>query len=508
MNKAVAFDDMQALLRFGHGRLTESRFLLLQINQIKAAGRWLSNTTFSSAESISPLPKTAQQIAFTAEGLSKLGLPESTLSQFSEEYLVGMSGDESRSRRLGDIDNNDPEKWHWGHHNRDDIHVLLMLYAQEGEIDSLHKQLNTDDFQAGFSLVHPLPTSALSKHEPFGFADGISQPAIDWEQKQRTDVHARETYSNLLAPGEIVLGYPNEYGLLTRRPLIDRKDVNPTSTLPCALDQPEKFDFGINGSYLVLRELKQDVHRFWRFMHEKTDEQTDEAIALATRMVGRHRDGTPLVPPAERNIPGVSRTKMKNHFNFDNDPTGLQCPVSSHVRRSNPRTGDFPPGSDSALTRLFRMLGFKRKSEYEDLIASSRFHRLLRRGRVYGGDIIDPATAAKTIQAPETEQGLHFICLVSNILRQFEFVQGAWSVSSSFAGLHGQRDPLTSHRHALIDGTKTDSFSTASDSGPQQRTQGLPMFVNVRGGAYFFLPGLRAIRFLGEKSRSVPETTA
>ena len=30
----------------------------------------------------------------------------------------------------------------------------------------------------------------------------------------------------------------------------------------------------------------------------------------------------------------------------------------------------------------------------------------------------------------------------------------------------------------------------------RQRVTGLPPFVTVKGGAYFFLPGLRALRFL------------
>lgn len=499
---AVAFDDMQALLRFGHGGLSDSRFLLLNITDAKAAGRWLENTSFSSAKSVSPLPDTAVQIAFTAQGLTVLGLPQTTLSQFSDEYLAGMNTDQSRSRRLGDIDSNAPQHWTWGHHDCNAIHILLMLYAEADQVESLYERLNTEDFQSGFSVMHHLPTSPLSRHEPFGFVDGISQPAIDWKQTQRTDIHAREAYSNLLAAGEIVLGYPNEYGQLTRRPLVDRKDTATTPILPAASDNPEKYDFGINGSYLVLRQLQQDVQGFWKYMHAQTDGQTDEAITLATHMVGRRMDGAPLISPTVRKIPGIEQMMANNHFDFDADPAGFQCPVSSHIRRSNPRTGDFPPDSSSRLTRFLRMLGFKRKSDYEDLIASSRFHRLLRRGRVYGGQIMDPASAANATKPLDNEQGLQFICLGSNIRRQFEFVQGAWSVSSSFAGLHGQRDPLISHRRSLINDTATDSFSKASHLGHQRRSEKLPVFVNVRGGAYFFLPGLRAIRFLGERSSS------
>jgi hypothetical protein len=33
-------------------------------------------------------------------------------------------------------------------------------------------------------------------------------------------------------------------------------------------------------------------------------------------------------------------------------------------------------------------------------------------------------------------------------------------------------------------------------NGPARRITGLPQFVTVKGGAYFFLPGLRALRYL------------
>jgi hypothetical protein len=41
---------------------------------------------------------------------------------------------------------------------------------------------------------------------------------------------------------------------------------------------------------------------------------------------------------------------------------------------------------------------------------------------------------------------------------------------------------------------------TSNFTSPRKRiaaaSQGLPQFVTVRGGAYFFLPGIRAIRYI------------
>ena len=486
------FDDMQALVRFGHGHLKESRFLLLSIKDKHHAGLWLQNSPVSSAARQKVRPKTALQIAFTPAGLAKLGLAKEVLSQFSDEFLVGVSGDENRSRRLGDTDNSAPDRWLWGNHDIDKLHVLLLMYANADTMDEFFDQVTERHFNSAFSILHTLPTDSLQSTEPFGFVDGISQPEIDWQQEQATDLHARDAYSNLLASGEIVLGYGNEYGQLTRRPLIDASRDTHSNTLPVDRRDPGLRDFGINGSYLVLRQLKQDVSTFWKFMNSQGNQEAHKAEELAALMVGRQRDGDPLVSTARQNIPGIRPADRRNHFDFDSDPEGQRCPLGSHIRRSNPRTGDFPPGVDTLWKRLVRLLGFHRKGEYEDLVASSRYHRVLRRGRTYGRD------ALGEYGDDSREAGLQFICLGSNILRQFEFVQSAWSISSSFAGTREQRDPLTGSRVPRVNGTPTDLFMQADARGAQTKTYVLPEFVTVRGGGYFFMPGLRAIRYLAQ----------
>ncbi len=108
------FDDLQALVRFGHGKLTDSCFMLLDIIDVNAAKQWLGRAPVSSAVITSPPPDTALQIAFSAQGLRALGLKESVIDGFSDEFITGMANDESRSRRLGDIGDNAPEHWEWG----------------------------------------------------------------------------------------------------------------------------------------------------------------------------------------------------------------------------------------------------------------------------------------------------------------------------------------------------------------------------------------------------------
>jgi hypothetical protein len=92
-----------------------------------------------------------------------------------------------------------------------------------------------------------LGTSNLDGDEPFGFADGISQPQIDWDQQRQMPCTQLE-YTNIVALGEFLLGYRNEYGKITDRPLLD-PDATNAELLP-AVDAPDKKDLGRNGRIL------------------------------------------------------------------------------------------------------------------------------------------------------------------------------------------------------------------------------------------------------------------
>jgi deferrochelatase/peroxidase EfeB len=182
-----------------------------------------------------------------------------------------------------------------------------------------------------------------------------------------------------------------------------------------------------------------------------------------------------------------------NAFTYRSDPDGRRCPLGAHVRRSNPRNADLPPGAPGFLSWAKRTLGFDADALAHDLVASTRFHRLLRRGREYG-PAVSPEQALAG--AGGAEPGLHFICLNANIARQFEFVQNAWAMGTHFDGLPDESDPLLGTRLPGADGVPTDGFSVPRGDGPDERLAGLPQFVTVLGGAYFFLPGIRALRFL------------
>lgn len=483
-------DDIQALLWSGFNALPAATFLLLRIRDQATARAWLREAPVTTIGHLNAHQAMALQIALSANGLVKLGVAEPVIGGFAPEFLSGMATDEARSRRLGDVDANAPANWRWGGQGEPD--VLLLLYAEAGRLEAWAGSIAAAIKQNGFDVIQQLPTDDMGGKEPFGFVDGVSQPQIDWSGERKPGTNADLDYGNLIVRGEFMLGYQNEYGQYSDRPLLPDALG---AALPSAEDQPGLRDLGRNGSYLVLRELHQDVRGFWRFMAVQAD--AGRAEALAERMIGRHLSGNPLMPLQNAPIRGVGRDAAdiaNNQFTYDADAEGARCPLGAHVRRANPRTSDIPGGQAGLIGRLIRTLGIGRPDLRGDLVASSRFHRIVRRGREFGTWV--PPDSAMQPDCPDPRSGLHFICLNANISRQFEFVQNAWLSSTKFNGTAGESDPVTGNRLPLRSGRATDSFSLPQANGVAQRLQPVPPFVTVRGGGYFFLPGVRALRFL------------
>jgi deferrochelatase/peroxidase EfeB len=487
----VDYGDVQGLVRFGYKRMTQASYALLRVKDVTAARAWVRTAPISSAVTLQPPPSTAMQVAFTAPGLRALGVSGGVLAGFSHEFVAGMT-EQSRSRRLGDVESNAPAQWVWGGPTSVP-HLVVMFFAEPGRLDALVQGSCGSVWHEAFEVLRWLETGDLGGVEPFGFADGISQPQLDWAQ-QRNASAGRIDYSNVVALGEFLLGYRNEYGKYTDRPLIDADRVS-KGLLP-AEDAPDKRDIGRNGTYLVMRDLRQDVRGFWQFINRQAGANPAEADRLAAAMVGRTRAGDPLVPIEERGIPGVGTQPAQirqNQFTFDNDPAGVGCPFGAHVRRANPRNTDFP-GHPTGLARLLAMLGFGRNGFHDDLMSSVRFHRILRRGREYG-PALSPQDALAPAPPNDPPRGLQFACLNANILRQFEFVQSAWLMNPKFSGLTAESDPLLGSREWRPGCPVTSDFSMQKDGSVRRRVSGLPQFVTVRGGAYFFLPSLHALRY-------------
>lgn len=527
MRRCIDRSDIQAIAWTGFGSLRGASYVLLRVVEPRAARRWLRSLRPTSiadlcAGGVKQHVDEGMQIAFTAPGLRALEIDAAILRRFSPEFVEGMGSDASRSRRLGDTGANAPANWDWGVGDKEP-HILLILLATPERMEELASQMQSQAEAAGLSAIAILRTSDMGDVEPFGFADGVSQPTFDWDDLRTPGTKADRDYTNLLALGELLLGYRNEYGLLTDRPLLGANEKN-AAILPKAFHPRATHDLGLNGTYLVYRQLAQDVRAFWRWVAAEASRCGVAMESLAESAVGRRLDGSPLADLVlSRSILGDdARDSRRNGFRFDTDPDGLSCPVGAHIRRANPRTGDAPGGRRGPVDDLLVTLGLTTRRvqratsstlpwprnttiwpfirSEDDAIASARFHRILRRGREYGSKIdrraaIDPAT-------PDPKAGLHFLCLNANIGRQFEFVQTAWIASAKFAGLTGEQDPLLGNREphpsAPIAATpqRTDGFSRPGAAPNCRHASGLPQFVTVRGGAYFFLPGLSAVKWI------------
>ena len=80
-------------------------------------------------------------------------------------------------------------------------------------------------------------------------------------------------------------------------------------------------------------------------------------------------------------------------------------------------------------------------------------------------------------------------------------MQHTWLNNPRFGGLYDNPDPLLSPAPA---GGRTFTIPARP---VRERYRGLPRFVSVRGGAYFFLPGIRALRYLAAlRDASAPPT--
>lgn len=459
--------DIQGFIARGYGKLSSASYLLLKMEDPIQAKKWLQGILPQITSGKTSPDKYSLHIAFTTEGLRKMGLKEEELSTFSREFVEGMA-DKNRSQFLGDVETSAPENWKWGRAD-DPVDILLLLFAKDEDILKHEYEALRKDW-TGVRLMERLDTYAFdSPLEHFGFADGISQPFIE-------GLSQKGPPENTLATGEIILGYKNEYGKMTNSPRVN-SHRDPMKILEKGEVDPETADLGKNGTYLVFRDLKQNVKAFWNFVNEMSKKvygssDPDKRFCVAAKMVGRWPSGAPITLCPDKD--DINQSTANSFFYRDIDAEGKCCPMGAHIRRANPRDG---------------LEGSK-----EESIQVSNRHRILRRGRPYGAPISRTLDIDEILQVEnETEKedcGLHFICLNTDLARQFEFIQHSWIVNPKFAGQYSDSDPIMG-KHDGNDGT----FTIQSEP-VRIRLTGIERFVDVRGGAYFFLPGLRALKFL------------
>jgi Dyp-type peroxidase family len=511
---AVETSEIQNLVFGANGHLDKSCVYALrfpanpQRADASAAQKWLAGLLPMLAFGDFQQEKFANYVALSSSGLAKLGLVDASWSDdrgalpdvpvhgLSPAFVQGMSHP-ARQRLLKDP----PAKgWQWGS-EQEEIDAVVLTY-RAGSISGT-KDTNTAAIEQlikdyGLQIVDKIETEIVAYkgtnktgqrfgQEPFGFVDGISQPkarGIHTKGSSAPSIHTIEA-------GELVLGYRDNLGFFPTTPTISVQE-DAMSVLPSLPDKlPLRWpgfgederrdqqlrDFGRNGSYLVIRQLKQDVTAFEKYANDIAKQQSDPIKAQAfgkgtppekrdanwvkSRMMGRWQNGASLLSnPHTPKVAGSKRDLLEeNEFLFgEDDPQGVQCPLGAHVRRANPRDSQNPRS--------------------ENQLDVSNRHRLLRRGRTFTRG-----------RGKAKETGTMFMCFNADIERQFEFIQQTWLNSESFHGLANERDPIA--------GPPGDAFDYSVPSASKANSfKGVSSFVELQGGGYFFLPSRRSLEFL------------
>jgi Dyp-type peroxidase family len=483
----LEFDDIQAYILSGYSHKPYSCFFFYEIIDAALARHsirdLLPHITYARRrEPSESIPTTATNVAFTVGGLRTLGLDDAAIASFPREFN---GGDDytgaanpmampASSAVLEDVGQSAPEHWQFGGPNTPPVHVLLMLFASDKALlDDFIKKMGAHA-KHGLRLVYHQHSNREGEREAFGFSDGISQPAIEGSYMPV------KPGQQVVKAGEFILGYTNEYAMNPPTPVVAVAN-DPENLLPVL--SPGQKDLGRNGTYLAVRKLRQHVHDFWKFCTDKTrdpdgSENPAKKELLAAKMFGRWKSGAPLALAPDRDDPALGADdKRNNNFLYADDPGGLKCPMGSHLRRSNPRDNLPPDDPKTSLT------------------VSGR-HRIIRRGRPYNNP-------------NGNEGGLMFMAVNADIQRQFEFVLQTWINSPKFGHLYDNKDPIVSEPKLLdpVSGGTQESVMVIPGEQVRQRVSGLQRFIDVRGGGYFFMPGLRALRYLGSDPGKVDTAT-
>ncbi len=373
-------------------------------------------------------------VAFTFNGLRALGLDEASLATFPDEFRQGMV---ARAEVLGDTGANHPGNW-IDQTASPQLHAIVILFARDiaerERCKQEHEQFVTQC--GGVEVLSSLDLAAIPPldyaHDHFGYRDRLSLPAIEGLAGDEPTPGS----GHALKPGEFFLGYPDENG--------------PPNELP----KPEILSR--NGSFVAYRRLEEHVGAFRDFLRQH-GETPEEQELIAAKLMGRWRSGAPLVLAPEKDDPALGADRQRNN-NFDYgkmDPHGYAAPLGSHIRRMNPR----------------------------DTAANMNRRRMIRRGGTYGPALPEGA--------PDdgVERGIASFVGCASLIRQFEFAQNVWINDKNFHELGNERDPIIGNQ----DGTLEFKIPKRPI---RKKITGLPSFTTVRGGAYFFLPSLKALRWL------------
>lgn len=433
----LEFDDIQHILLTRTPAMT-GRYEFLSFDDPAGGRAWLSeliDRVDSASTALSSMDSTNRWItlAFTWNGLRALGLSQNSLDSFPDAFREGMA---SRADILGDTGAAHPDNWVGGLAG-DDLHAIAILFARD---DAEHARCITehDKLVARCPGVRSLSVLDLNATPPFNYAhDHFGfRDRLSQPAIEGSGEEPTPGSGAALKPGEFILGYPDEDG--------------PPADLP----QPEVLSR--NGSYMAYRRLEEHVGLFRDYLREKAPTLDGQEL-LAAKFMGRWKSGAPLVLAPTQDDPELGADPLRNNdFNYkDDDPHGYACPLGSHARRLNPR----------------------------DTAHNMNRRRVIRRGATYGPALPD--------DAPDdgVDRGIAAFIICASLVRQFEFAQNVWINDRSFHELGNEHDPIC--------GTQDGTLEFTVPKRPIRTVhKGLPAFTTLRGGAYFFLPGINALRYL------------
>jgi Dyp-type peroxidase family len=518
--------DVQGNIIKAYGRygFPLGRYILFRINQaehgrafisalgpsITTSAAWRQGGSLTDGTAI---PEVTTNIAFTYHGLRELGVPRASLQSFPDEFAMGM-----RARRdiLGDDGSSAPEHWDPVWTEDEPPHVLIWINGRDAaclerryrEILALVAgtgggvQLLTGHRGAGGREDLPYQEASAiyldgepTSKEHFGYTDGINNPFFKGSGEHEANVIGGGKVTHLpaetpagwepLETGEFLLGYKDE-------------------ALECP-EAPIPKLLSHNGTFLVYRKLHENVGSFDDYLAHVGRECPGGPEELAAKFAGRWRNGAPLAKfPTEKAANefaaqwakakadiNTAKTRPEREaakqrfaelnvqfvaFDYNHDLEGARCPVGAHVRRTNPRSA----------------LEFGQSFAFRTPGAISNRRRIIRRGLPYGDS---------TKRTDDGDHGIIFMAINASIRRQFEFIQQQWVNYANDFKLGNDKDPLIGN-HGLTESGVADGRmvvqSDPNDPRPPFFCNKLPRFVETRGGGYFFIPSLTALRMIGE----------
>ncbi|HEY5721337.1 MAG TPA: peroxidase [Allosphingosinicella sp.] len=428
--------DIQHILLTRTPALT-GRYVFLSFAHAGSGRAWLREmmpiVRSAAAVGTSDEHKRWVTLAFTWHGLKALGVDDAALETFPEAFRQGMA---ARAAILGDTGDSSPDHWVDGTAG-DDLHAIAILFARDGE-ERRRCEQEHDALLKRLPGVRLLSSLQLEATPPFDHAHdhfGYRDRLSQPVIEGSEDIPYNGCGGPLKA-GEFILGYPDESGQ------------------PYPMPEPDRLSR--NGSYLAYRRLEEHVGRFRDFLAEQ-GETPDEQELIAAKLMGRWRSGAPLALCPDKDDPELGADLHRcNDFNYkEKDPHGYATPLGSHTRRMNPR--------DTAVNMNRR--------------------RMIRRGATYGTQL------PEGVPDDGQERGIAAFVICASLVRQFEFAQNVWINDRNFHELGNERDPIIGNQ----DGTLEYKIPNRPI---RKKITGLPAFTTVRGGAYFFLPGLRALDYL------------